>query len=694
MRLKYTFLLLFFSVQIFAQQSLTLYNMPFVQQSTYSNLGVAPLSKANIGLPVISSMYFNFANTGFKVSDLIKSDGAGGLNIDPNSFLAKLKKNNYINTTLQIDLFTAGFRIKKSYFGLNVTEKVDVRFRYPKDFFDFLINGNGSASLLGQNINFNFGVDAVHYREWGLYFNHEVIADKLTVGARLKYLSGMQNVNTKKANITLNTNAEDYTLTATSDILINTAGIDTTAQKNQATINGFNTARKNKGFGIDFGANYKLSDKLSFSANVIDLGFISWKEYTTSYVSKNPGASVTYSGFDINKLMNGSASESMGDFVDTLKTSFGLEKKQVTYKTMLSTQIYLGANYNLNEKNNAGVVLYGRVYDKAVHPALTLSYNNRIGRFLSLSASYSILDRSYNNVGFGFGLNLGAVQVYAVSDNIMSVIMYDEYTTSSGSFKFPAYTKNANVRIGMNLVFGHSADKDKDKDGVADKDDECPDDAGLSVFNGCPDKDGDKIIDKSDDCPDAAGEKRFNGCPDTDNDGIKDSEDGCPNNYGPMYTQGCPDSDGDSLKDSQDKCPSIPGPRAFGGCPDKDRDGVPDNEDICPDQAGTKESQGCPDTDKDGTFDHMDLCPDKAGPKENYGCPQVKLHIIDKDGKSKSTAVRGLDETFIFDHLPTDEPIVFKIEGDDGTLNELEIVVKGESKKVKKGTDGLYRLKE
>jgi hypothetical protein len=69
--------------------------------------------------------------------------------------------------------------------------------------------------------------------------------------------------------------------------------------------------------------------------------------------------------------------------------------------------------------------------------------------------------------------------------------------------------------------------KDTDGDGIFDKDDACPDVAGLKEFNGCPDTDGDGIQDSADSCPDVAGLAALNGCPDTDGDGIADKDDEC-----------------------------------------------------------------------------------------------------------------------------------------------------------------------
>lgn len=57
------------------------------------------------------------------------------------------------------------------------------------------------------------------------------------------------------------------------------------------------------------------------------------------------------------------------------------------------------------------------------------------------------------------------------------------------------------AKTGLAFRFGKN---DRDKDGIIDEEDQCPDEWGLKEFNGCPDRDGDKIIDKEDQCPDEA----------------------------------------------------------------------------------------------------------------------------------------------------------------------------------------------
>lgn len=174
-------------------------------------------------------------------------------------------------------------------------------------------------------------------------------------------------------------------------------------------------------------------------------------------------------------------------------------------------------------------------------------------------------------------------------------------------------------------------DQDSDKDGILDSEDDCPDVAGIKKFNGCPDTDGDGIIDSQDECPEVVGTEEFKGCPDSDKDGIQDSEDDCPTLAGLEEFGGCPDTDSDGLMDSEDDCPTVAGPLDNKGCPlnDDDNDGVMNDDDDCPKVSGPADNNGCPypDADKDGVFDKDDECPNTFGPIENKGCPVLEKEV-------------------------------------------------------------------
>ncbi|WP_179214989.1 thrombospondin type 3 repeat-containing protein, partial [Flavobacterium psychrophilum] len=97
------------------------------------------------------------------------------------------------------------------------------------------------------------------------------------------------------------------------------------------------------------------------------------------------------------------------------------------------------------------------------------------------------------------------------------------FTEQVGLSLSTTYKKSFETRAELPSLFQHFAGltfkfggKDTDGDGIYDRDDACPEAAGLKQFQGCPDTDGDGIADKDDACPEAAGLAALNGCPDTD----------------------------------------------------------------------------------------------------------------------------------------------------------------------------------
>ncbi len=167
---------------------------------------------------------------------------------------------------------------------------------------------------------------------------------------------------------------------------------------------------------------------------------------------------------------------------------------------------------------------------------------------------------------------------------------------------------------------------DRDEDGVADVDDQCP---NLSAG------------------PNADHARR--GCPvlDDDRDGVMNGDDLCPTappgDHPDEHRRGCPmrDRDGDSVTDDRDLCVETPqGATADpirAGCPapDGDQDGVPDHLDACPEfppgPAPDSTRAGCPEGDRDGDgyVDSHDQCPDAAETFNNVtdddGCPETAV---------------------------------------------------------------------
>ncbi len=216
----------------------------------------------------------------------------------------------------------------------------------------------------------------------------------------------------------------------------------------------------------------------------------------------------------------------------------------------------------------------------------------------------------YSNFEYGvnglFGFEFGRVFLTANYSRGLS----DFYTPANSQAEFRHEVMGGTIGIFLtNPAKKSTKQKDSDKDGLPDRDDDCPTKKGDMANKGCPDRDGDGILDKDDKCPEFPGVIKHNGCP-------------------------APDSDKDGVDDDFDKCPQTKGSPKNNGCPlvDVDKDGVYDNEDKCPNQAGSKKYGGCPapDTDKDGVNDDEDKCPSAKGTRANNGCPVGKNELIKK----------------------------------------------------------------
>ena len=165
--------LIFMVIQpIKAQQNLTLYNFKSIPQSNYINPGIIPSSRVNIGLPIISSLYLNKSNSGFKLNDVVTKGSNGATKLDFENLVSKLADDNYYALALHTDLLTAGFKYKENYISFNASYKLNWRVRYPKDLLNFVWKGNGAS--LGEPLQFNLGLDASTYLEYGVGFAREV----------------------------------------------------------------------------------------------------------------------------------------------------------------------------------------------------------------------------------------------------------------------------------------------------------------------------------------------------------------------------------------------------------------------------------------------------------------------------------------------------------------------------------------
>ncbi|PWH84894.1 DUF5723 family protein [Brumimicrobium oceani] len=434
---------LFISGELLGQKNYTLYGLQNTAQAHYLNPSFKPSAKVSVSIPGLSMHSFGASNSGFNLGDLLtEKSKEDSLKIDPENALLKMKDKNILTFESYNEIFAFGIRQKKNYFSFAVTNRFNSSLIYTKDMFTLIAEGN-RQSLLGKRASFDeTGINLNSYVEYALGFNRE-INDKLDVGTRIKFLSGIANVNTRKSNFGIHTEENTFDLTFDGSAIINTSGVkpfyDSLASEDyQPYENAYNF--KNFGLALDLGVNYQLTDKIKISASLLDLGFITWKTENATYEVEE--FNYRFEGIYFNQLFTDSAGAVFEQLQDTINDVFVQKESNAAYNTGLATRFYLGGSYAVTKNFKIGATLYNEIIKSNYRAAAIVSGSVQLKQWLSATVNYSQYARSLGSIGAGVSLRGGPVQFFLSSDNILGFID-------------PESTKNVHFNFGINLLFGN-----------------------------------------------------------------------------------------------------------------------------------------------------------------------------------------------------------------------------------------------
>ncbi|MFS4469670.1 DUF5723 family protein [Maribacter sp. 2210JD10-5] len=391
-------------------------------------------------------------------------------------------------------------------------------------------------------------------------------------GLSLKYLKGLGNAYATGRGVTVNYDADGATLPdgSTSGTLQSTGELDygRIAEYDDEDYD-YEVPEEASGFGLDLGFIYewrpdyndytttgpdgetkvmkdKNKYKLKLGLSITDLGSVTYKN---GFIDN----------YDITNSITQEDYESI-DGIDELRNFYTFTASRADIKASLPTALHFNADYNIS--NHFYVNLNTDLSLKSPGENIV-----RIANVVSLTPRFE-------SKWFSFYLPLSTIQ-------------YSGFQVGAGLRAGPFYLGSGSLLTSL------TEDKIQGSDVYAG--------VKIPVYQGQPkDKDGDGIINKEDGCPKVAGPAENNGCPwgDADNDTVLDNEDKCVNEAGPVENGGCPwqDTDGDGLLDNEDNCITEAGPVENNGCPwpDSDNDGILDKDDKCPEEIGTVANDGCP----------------------------------------------------------------------------------------------------
>lgn len=424
---------------LLGQQNMVMYNLSSLPQHGETNPAAMPEQKFSFSIPFLSSFSINLSNTGFRYCDLVRHSNDDSLYLDYENAIAQMHSTNNLNFALSTGLAAMQLKFKNSYIGISSNEKIIFDFEYNKELMDFIVHGNGA--FLGEEINPSFDINFNHYREFNLVYGRKV-DERLSMGLTFKWLRSLQNIQTHAADFSLYTNAESFNITAKPNLSLNTSGFGEDITK-PVPANDYFFKKANGGFAMDAGVIFKPNSNFTFSAAVLDAGFINCKTDVTSYSNSTAGDFV-YNGIDLNLYINDSTDidKSFQQFVDSLAGSLNIDTLHDTYKSHLPLQTYLSTEYILSEKNKVSLLIHSRFLSGTMQPSFALGYTVKAGKWLEATANYSVINKTWNNFGIGVALRGNAVQYYIISENIKGVF-------------FPHKVNNISLRFGFNFVFGN-----------------------------------------------------------------------------------------------------------------------------------------------------------------------------------------------------------------------------------------------
>lgn len=405
------------------------------------------------------------------VNDFIKYDAAAQrtvINLD--SMMNHLTDESRFRLASNVNLFGFGFKVNNLFFDFNTRLMNHVSVGFPTEMVNALRNGNidenGNVRPVVEMLDGDV-LNSTSYLETALGAGYHFEDIHLTVGAHLKLLFGVANVQTDNTRLEFLTDPGMDSVTARMyyEIQAATFAPYDTNQKKFIFNMGDIFSKANTGFAFDLGAKYDWGPfTFSFAINDLSAG-IHWKNNVMTWRPRNGQGTIVFNGMDLNDMLNG------GNFsMDSLTNQFQNQLEDMVptgdsvgdYWFSIPTKLYLGASYSFASLFRVGFLFHGQFdrgllsksnslgmdlgdVDNTFRWNTTLSFGVNLYDWLEATVANSVVyDNSsmdFLNPGIGLVLTPGRVfQIYLMGDYVSSF-----YLTDSKAF---------NLKFGINLLFG------------------------------------------------------------------------------------------------------------------------------------------------------------------------------------------------------------------------------------------------
>ncbi len=412
-KLAVTFLLLTaIAVSTHAQFLRTSYFMEGSSHRIQLNPALRP-TKGYVNIPVIGAFNASVSSNSLGSLDIIDIIDSSDDFYNNDKFMKRLKGDNTLNASINTDILSFGFYKGKGFWSFNVGLRTDIYASVPKTMFEYMRAMDSGDSWSNFNIQ-NQKTRVNSYMETGVGYSRE-ITDRLTVGTKLKVLTGVADMDMNIKQIRMENNSSAMTGTIDIDARVEGSfkGLEL-VNNDRGYVDELETGSFGvAGFGgaIDLGATYRLIDNVTLSAAILDLGFISW-----SKGSYQQAIAEAHQSYDTHNYQEFEERTQGGDVLDFDLLQMRQDDTRKSRSTTLASTLVLGGEYAiLNNKVAFGALSTTRFIKDETLSELTLSANYRPKSWFNTAISYSMIQSSGKSFGAAVkvgSLMLGADYIY------------------------------------------------------------------------------------------------------------------------------------------------------------------------------------------------------------------------------------------------------------------------------------------
>lgn len=440
--------------------------------------------KVYVGIPGLSNIDAAAGNNSYILSDFCKVKNGEVYSVfdaDPiigiANVLSEAKNTVKANASTAVNLLNFGFTVKDKHFiNFGMSLKTDISASIPSPWIEYMFDTQDLTKLSGSFDLSRTTTDVNLYSEFALGFA-EKVDERLTVGAKLKYLLGHVSAHMDLTSLKVEMDYDHWILKGKGDMYVSWPVLQIQNMDNgqlyfditqkevkdadgnvvdyEYSINPTDFIKpQGHGVAADFGATYKmLDDRLTLSASLIDLGFINWSKSAQRIVVDADA------GFEFESA-NMQDGETPMDMINVLLDEFNRVEfnkfyyadtaKNLKYSTTLTPKLYIGGEYAfLNDKISVGLLSKLYMGKCRTREEFSVFGNFRPHRFVDLSVGYDFVTGAAHNIAVGANFNLGPVNLFVAADQI-------PLKWKDG---LPVHTMGTHVSTGMNLLFGWTKGK-------------------------------------------------------------------------------------------------------------------------------------------------------------------------------------------------------------------------------------------